>query len=109
MALPGVQEGLSYGTPGFRVKGKLFLRLWEDGETLVARVDPDERPFLLAENPSGLYLTDHYRNAPWILVRLSAVSSEELKEQIVEAWLLSAPRILVEAYAAERKHGGAIR
>ena len=26
-ALPGVEEGLSYGTPALRVRGKLFARL----------------------------------------------------------------------------------
>ncbi len=27
LALDGVEEGSSYGTPGFKVKGVLFLRL----------------------------------------------------------------------------------
>lgn len=35
LALPGVEEGPCYGTPGFRVKGRFLARLWEDGETLV--------------------------------------------------------------------------
>jgi hypothetical protein len=35
LAFPGVEEGFSYGTPGFRVRGKFLARLWEDGETLI--------------------------------------------------------------------------
>jgi hypothetical protein len=35
LALPGVEEGPSYGTSGFRVAGKLFARIKEDGVTLV--------------------------------------------------------------------------
>lgn len=97
LALPGVEEGTSYGTPGFRVKGKLFLRMWEDGETLVARVDPDERAMLLAASPDTLYLTDHYRNAPWVLVHLGVVSAPELQERIEDAWRQSAPVRLVAA------------
>lgn len=31
LALPGVEEGVSYGTPAFRVRGKLLARLREDG------------------------------------------------------------------------------
>jgi hypothetical protein len=31
--LPGVEEGTSYGTAALKVKGKLFVRLKEDGET----------------------------------------------------------------------------
>ena len=29
LALPGVEEGHSYGTPGFRVRGKFLARLRE--------------------------------------------------------------------------------
>lgn len=32
LSFPGVEEGLSYGTPGFRVRGKFLARFWEDGE-----------------------------------------------------------------------------
>ena len=39
MALPGVEEGTSYGTPSLKVRKKLLTRLREDGETLVVRVD----------------------------------------------------------------------
>ena len=41
--LPGAEEGTSYGTPAFKVKGKLFARLHQDGESLVVGVDFDER------------------------------------------------------------------
>ncbi|HLJ57530.1 MAG TPA: MmcQ/YjbR family DNA-binding protein [Chthonomonadaceae bacterium] len=102
LALPGVEEGSSYGTPGFRVKGKLFLRLQENGEILVARVDPDERAMLLAASPDTLTLTDHYRPHPWILVVLPAVSTEELHERIIAAWALSAPPKLAAQYVASR-------
>jgi hypothetical protein len=37
LAFPGVEEGLSYGTPGFRVRGKFLARMKEDGETLVVK------------------------------------------------------------------------
>lgn len=41
LALPGVEEGSSYGAPGFRVRGKFLARLWEDGETLVVKCGDD--------------------------------------------------------------------
>lgn len=34
LALPGVEEGVCFGTPAFYVRRKLMLRLWEDGEIL---------------------------------------------------------------------------
>jgi hypothetical protein len=35
LALPETTEKLSYGTPGFRVKDKLFARIREEGDVLV--------------------------------------------------------------------------
>jgi len=102
LTLPGVEEGTSYGTPAFRVKGKLFLRLHDDGETLVARVDPDERAMLLAASPTSLYLTDHYVNYPWVLVRLPVVTLDDLRERIHDAWRQCAPAKLVADYDARQ-------
>src|SRR5262249_26912311 len=50
LALPEVEEGLCYGTPGMRVAGRFLSRLKEDGDTLVLRLGFDERPALLASN-----------------------------------------------------------
>jgi hypothetical protein len=61
LALPGVEEGPSYGTSGFRVSGKLFARIKEDGVTLVVRTDRDTREALLEANPSTFFVTPHYR------------------------------------------------
>lgn len=86
LALPGVEEGTSYGTPAFRVRKKLFARLWEDGETLVLKTDFDERAVLLETDPDTFFLTDHYEDYPWVLVRLPAVDRAELAELLEDAW-----------------------
>ena len=33
--LPGVEEGMAYGTPAFRVKGRFMARLKEDARLIV--------------------------------------------------------------------------
>lgn len=73
---------MSYGTPGFRVGGVLFLRFHQDGESLVVRTDFDQREELLAADPASYYITDHYLNYEWILVRLSRVHSDALRDLI---------------------------
>jgi hypothetical protein len=80
LALEGVEEGTSYGTPAFKVRGKLVARLREDGETLVVGMDFEQRDELLAADPDTYYLTDHYRNYPWILVRLPRVHPDALRD-----------------------------
>src|SRR5216683_7084353 len=63
--LPGAEESTSYGTPAWKVKGKLFARQHQDGESLVISVDFDQREMLMAEQPETFYITDHYLNYPW--------------------------------------------
>src|SRR4029077_11589368 len=91
LALPEVEEGTSYGTPAFKVRGKFLSRLKEDGETLVVKVDFDERDILMAANPETFYITDHYRGYPVMLVRLAPVDPDELRELFEAAWGGAAP------------------
>ena len=90
-SLPDVEEGTSYGTPAFKVRGKLFARLRPEDDLLVVKVDRDERSALIASAPNVYSVTDHYRNYPWILVSLADVSIAELEERVTEAWRITAP------------------
>ena len=47
LSLPSVEESTSYGTPAFKVRGKLFVRLKEDGDSIVVRIDESDRRLLL--------------------------------------------------------------
>lgn len=91
LALPAVEEGLSYGTPGFRVAGKFLARLKEDGETLAVRIDFDTRDALMQSDPDTFFITDHYRGYPALLVRLETVGETRLRRLLEEAWRFSAP------------------
>lgn len=90
LSLDNVEEGMSYGTPGFRVGGVLFLRFHQDGESLVARTDFEQREELLAADPASYFITDHYISYEWILVRLSRVHSDALRDLIRMAHKLAA-------------------
>jgi len=98
LAFPGVEEGLSYGTPGFRVRGKFLARMWEDGETLVVKCGDDERDFRMKADPETFFITDHYRGYPTVLVRLTSVTTTDLRGVLEQAWRLNAPRRLVKEY-----------
>lgn len=84
--LPGAEESTSYGTPAFKVKGKLFARQHQDGESLVIGVDFDEREEMMSTSPEKFYLTDHYLNYPWLLVRMANVNIDELRDLLTGAW-----------------------
>ncbi|HXU46832.1 MAG TPA: MmcQ/YjbR family DNA-binding protein [Thermoanaerobaculia bacterium] len=98
LALPGVEEGSCYGTPGLRVKGKFMARLWEDGETLVVKLDFDRKELLLAAEPDVFFTTDHYRGYPSVLVRLSKIDPDALRGLLEDAWRIAAPKRLLAAH-----------
>lgn len=100
LALPGVEDGTSYGTPALKVKGKLFARLKEDGETIVLFINLFERQYLLDAEPDLFYVTDHYRDWPTVLLRLRAVTEARLREAVVDAWRFRAPPKLAAAHDA---------
>ena len=95
--LPGAEEATSYGTPAFKVKGKLFARLHQDGESLVLRVDFEEREEMMDADPEKFYITDHYLNYPWMLVRLSKVRPDQLRDLLIASWRRAAPKNLLAA------------
>jgi hypothetical protein len=100
LGLSEVEEGTSYGTPALRVRGKLFVRFHQGGDSLVVRIGGDERATRMTADPEAFYLTDHYAGSPWMLVRLSAVHPDDLSDLLEGAWRLAAPRRVVAAHDA---------
>ncbi len=95
--LPGVVEGTSYGTPAFRAGKTLFVRQHQDGESLVVRIEHDQRAMRMRAAPETFYITDHYLNYPWMLVRLASIDQDDLRDLLEESWRLSAPKRFLSA------------
>ncbi|HXE64875.1 MAG TPA: MmcQ/YjbR family DNA-binding protein [Bryobacteraceae bacterium] len=87
--LGDVEESTSYGTPAIKIRGKLIARLREDGDSLVVGTTFEERADMMAADPETYYITDHYLNAPWILVRLSKVHPDALRDLLGRALKLA--------------------
>src|SRR5438105_3436849 len=84
--LPGAEESTSYGTPAFKVRKKLFARQHQDGESLVIGVDFEEREEMIVAAPEKFYITDHYLNYPYMLLRMSKVNDDELRDLLIGSW-----------------------
>jgi hypothetical protein len=97
-SFPGIEVGTSYGTPAIKVKGKLLVRLKEDGENIVLRTTFVVRDHLIHTQSSVFFLTDHYRDYPMVLVRLHSVAKMQLYELIEATWRESAPKGLVTQF-----------
>jgi hypothetical protein len=84
LALPGVEHSATYGVPALKVQGKLLawipVNRSAEPDSLAVRVDFDDRADLLAEQPDVYYVTDHYVGYNAVLVRLSRVSPDVLRD-----------------------------
>jgi hypothetical protein len=99
--LPGVEEGMSYGTPSLKVRGKFMCRLRTNPDALVVRViDLADRDALLLGHTDVFFITPHYEGYPAVLVRLEAVDPSMLAELVEDAWRIQAPKRVIAAYDA---------
>src|SRR3954471_12372687 len=96
--LPEVEITKSYGTPAFKVRGKLLARLKEDGKTLVVRTDFVSRQILTQADPEAFFFTEHYRDYPLVLVRLPKLARSALPDLLERAWRQVAPKKLIDTH-----------
>jgi len=89
LALPDVGAN-TRGALALKVRGKLLacvaIHKSAEPESLVVRIDFDQRAALLEEAPETYYLTDHYRNHPAVLVRLSRIRAGQLRDLLGASW-----------------------
>lgn len=89
LSLPDVVNDTAYGAPALKVNGKLIACIptnkSAEANSLVVKIDLEQRAELLREQPDVYYITDHYAPHPTVLVRLSKISRTDLKELLRDA------------------------
>jgi hypothetical protein len=114
LKLPGTSEEVrSNGTPAWIVNKKFFV--WErplrradiaalgdrapTGPILGMRTaDLEMKDVLLASDPKVFFTTPHFDGYAAVLIRLDKISTSQLKEVILEAWLARAGKRAVASY-----------
>ena len=101
LKLPGVEESTMYGTPALKLGGRLIACITShksaEPDTLAVRTDFEQRDMLIAEEPDTYYVKDHYKTFPIVLVRLSRVNADAMRD------LLAAAHRLVSAAQKNKK------
>ena len=96
LALPATTEKPSYGTPGFRVKDKLFARIREEGGVLVVWTGPGEKEGLIEAEPERFFRPAYVGHLGWIGVHLDIDPDwDEVAEMVRDAYRHVAPKRLV--------------
>ena len=85
LKLPGVEASIRYdGSEVLKAGGSFMAGIASDeyaeADTLVVRCELDDRELLLEDAPETYYLTDYYAKYPLVLVRLSAVTEDALRD-----------------------------
>lgn len=91
LKLPNVEESTSYGTPALKVNGKLFVRLHQDLDKIVVKMPFERREEMMEADPKTYFITDHYREYPWILVSLEHVREDALPDLLNIAYRAASP------------------
>jgi hypothetical protein len=96
LTLPGVEAGTSWGAMAVKVGGQMFAcgatNKQAEPNTLVVRMDFDQRDELIAADPDTYYLKDHYVSYACVLVRLSRVHPDALRDLLTMGWKYVATR-----------------
>ena len=84
LTLPGVEASTAYGSPALKVHGKLMagvaINKSAEPGSLMIRLNNDDRDELIAAAPDVYYVTDHYAPYNAVLVRLSRVNAEVVRD-----------------------------
>jgi hypothetical protein len=91
LSMPEVEEARAWGCPTFKANGTLFAarpypRRDVEPHSLGVPIGFEERTKLLASRPDVYYLTDHWAKYAGVLVRLTSIGRNELREILGAAW-----------------------
>jgi hypothetical protein len=104
LALPDVKESTGRGATSLKVRGKLLtcpaVHKSAEPHSLVVKIGVDQRAKLIATDPDVFYITDHYVNYPSVLVRMSRIRRDALRD------LLELARQFVSEQTKTRGPGG---
>jgi hypothetical protein len=85
------------------VKGKFFTWVKEDGDSIViGGIGFDERDVLMETQGDVFYITDHYRNSRYVLMRLSKADPAMVASYLRRRWFEIAPKKLHAAFGEAR-------
>ena len=97
LTLPGVEVSTKYdGSPVLKAGGSFLAGIATDesadADTLVVRMEHEERHYLLEDAPDTYYVTDHYERHPVVLVRMELLAADALRDLLSVSWRLAMKR-----------------
>jgi hypothetical protein len=89
LTFPNVEKSTSFGEPALKVRGDLMAGVptnkAAEPNSILIRIDRNDRPALLAEDPNLYYAPDHYLGYDGVLVRLHHLTPAILHDLLAMA------------------------
>lgn len=98
LELPQAEERETWETATFRVRNRIFVMFSDRERELWVKSTHDEQRALISMDPDTFFVPPYVGPNGWIGVRIQTVDPDELRELITEAWRLTAPKRLVQAF-----------
>ena len=107
--LPDVVVTTTWGQPTLKVRGKMFVCMAShksaEPNTLVAMMGFADRDALIEDDPGTYYLKEHYLNYPCVLVRLSRVRADALRDLVTGAHRFVSAKVRRKSSGGGRRGG----
>lgn len=97
-AFPGVVRSITHGTPSIKLGTKFLLREREPGILALQRPSIDERDMLIEADPELFFVTDHYRDYPYVLIRMDRLTPDHFRALFETIWREKATKSQISAY-----------
>jgi len=98
MALPETEERDHFGSPSFRVKGKIFAQLSapenEERRALVKLSSADQAALTISD-PDTFLPAPHWGRHGWTYIQLATVAEPIFRDVLLRSWQQIAPKWLV--------------
>lgn len=91
LRLPRTIESVHFDRPDFRVRNRIFATLPPDARAVVVKSTAPNIDALVVRDPATFWDEWHGR---WLGIRLDRVSRQLLRDLVVDAWKLAAPKRL---------------
>jgi hypothetical protein len=105
--LPNVEVTTTWGQPALKVRGKMFVCIAShksaEPNTLVVMMDFADRDALIEGDPGTYYLKEHYLSYPCVLVRLSRVHADALRDLVIGAHRFVSAKVRRKSVGSSRR------
>ncbi len=98
LSLPQTEERETWETATFRVRNKIFVMFSEHERHAWIKTVHDEQRALVAMDADAWFVPPYVGPSGWVGAILARADGDEVRELVVEAWRMTAPKRLAAAY-----------